>query len=352
MTQQLATIIALLSLCMIPVRVSAQDSLQLRPVARLKAGQPVLVGDLATVGGPRAERLRAIAVEGVAFPAAGRPEMATLATLRPAIEAAMVKHGIDTGGLTLGGSTCRLVLAEDRATPVDQPTPAPTQTPGTTGMTGMTVRGMILAKVAEIAGVDGEDLRVSFDQRDQAMLERPTSGRTVAIHSTGTGERIGFSVRVYEQNTLAAQGDVRVGVQVRRVCAVASTNIDRSAALTASDYRVEEQWLALTRTPAAIDEIDGCVAKGRLAAGDVIETRHLQDPMVAKVGDQIMVDCISGGILLRTPAIATAAGRQGDIIVAESVEWRRGILVKLGKPGQGVAVGPADLKKNSRRSAK
>ena len=349
MTQQLATIIALLSLCMIPVRVYAQDSLQLRPVARLKAGQPVLVGDLATVGGPRAEQLRAIAVEGVAFPAAGRPELATLATLRPAIEAAMVKHGIDTGGLTLGGSTCRLVLAEDRATPVDQPTPAPAHTPGPTGMT---VRGMILAKVAEIAGVDSEDLRVSFDQRDHAMLERPTSGRTVAIHSTGTGERIGFSVRVYEQNTLAAQGDVRVGVEVRRVCAVASTNIDRSAALTASDYRVEEQWLALTRTPAAIDEIDGCVAKGRLAAGDVIETRHLQDPVVAKAGDQIMVDCISGGILLRTPAIATVAGRQGDIIVAESVEWRRGILVKLGKPGQGVAVGPADLKKNSRRSAK
>lgn len=349
MTQHLATIIALLSLCMIPVRIYAQDSLQLRPVVRLKAGQPVLLGDLATVGGPRADQLRAIAVEGVPLPAAGRPEVVSVATLRPAIEAAMHKRGIDAGGLTLGGAACRLTLADDRPVSVGQASPAATATPSPTGST---VRSMILAKVAEIAGVEPADVRVSFDQRDQALLEKSTNGRTVAVHSTGTGERMGFSVRVYEQNALAAQGDVRVGALVRRLCAVASTNIDRNAALNAADYTIEEQWLPLTRTPAAIEEIDGCVAKGRLATGDVIEARHLQDPMVAKAGDQIMVDCISGGILLRTPAIATAAGRQGDIIVAESVEWRRGILVKLGKPGQGVAVGPADLKKHSRRSAK
>ena len=349
MTQHLATIIALLSLCMIPVRVYAQDSLQVRPLARIKAGQAVLLGDLATVGGPRAEQLRDIAVEGIPLPASGRPEVLTIASLRPAIEAAMLKRGIDAGGLSIGGSACRLVLAEDisvraRSGATSASSPAPSA--------GSTVRGMILAKAAEIADVEPADLRVTFDQRDHALLEKATAGRTVAIHSTGTGERVGFSVRVYEHNTLAAQGDVRVGVVVRRLCAVARTNIDRASVLTGSDFEIEEQWLPLTRTPAATDMIEGQVAKGRLAAGDVIEARHLQDPVVAKPGDQIMVDCISGGILLRTPAVATTAGRQGEVIVAESLEWRRGILVKLGKPGQGVAVGPADLKKNSRRSAK
>lgn len=349
MTQQLATIIALLWLCMIPVRVHAQDSLQLRPVARLKAGQPVLLGDLATVGGPRAEQLRSIAVDGIPLPAAGKPEVVNMTVLRPAIEAAMLKRGIDAGAMTLGGGACRLVLAEDRPASVDRSTLAETPT---SAASGATVRTMVLDKVAELAGVEPADVRVAFDPRDHALLETPTNGRTVAIHPTGTGERVGLSVRVYEQNALAVQGDVRVGVLVRRLCAVVSTNIDRNATLTASDYAIRQEWLALTRTPADIGAIDGCVAKGRLAAGDVIEARHLQDPLVAKAGDQIMVDCISGGILLRTPAIATTAGRQGDIIVAESVEWRRGILVKLGKPGQGVAVGPAELKKNSRRNAK
>lgn len=349
MTQHLATIIALLSLCMIPVRVHAQDSLQVRPLVRVKAGQVVLLGDVATVGGPRAEQLRTIVVEGIPFPASGRPEVVSIAALRPAIENAMLKRGIDVGGLAIGGSTCRLVLAEDRAVRADAEPQTASAPPS---QTSATVRGMILAKVAEIADVDPSDLRVTFDQRDHALLDTATDGRTVAIHSTGTGERVGFSVRVYEQNTLRAQGDVRAGVAVRRVCAVTKTNIDRNSAVAGSDFEIREQWLPLTRRPASPDDIEGQVAKGRLAAGDVIEIRHLQEPLAAKAGDQIMVDCISGGILLRTPAIATTAGRQGEVIVAESLEWRRGILVKLGKPGQGVAVGPADLKKNSRRSAK
>ncbi|MEI7657757.1 MAG: flagella basal body P-ring formation protein FlgA [Phycisphaerae bacterium] len=350
MTQHLATIIALVSLCLIPVRVYAQDTLQLRPVARLRAGQPVLLGDVATVGGPRAEQLRRIPLEGIALPMAGRPENLGITTLRPAIEAAAAKGGIDSGGLSIGGATCRLVLMEER--PASEDRAATMASPEAPATQGSTVRSMILSKVAEIAGVDAAAMRVSFDQRDHALLEKATSGRTVSIHSTGSGERLGFSVRMYEQNSLVAQGDVRVGVVVRRQCAVTRTNIDRSAALNASDYQVEEQWLPLTRTPAALDQIDGCVAKGRLGAGEVIEARHLLDPVVAKAGDQIMVDCVSGGILLRTPAIATAAGRQGETIVAESVEWRRGILVKLGKPGQGVAVGPAELKKSVRRTAK
>lgn len=350
MTQHLATIIALVSLCLIPVRVYAQDSLQLRPVARLRAGQPVLVGDLATVGGPRAEELRGVPLEGIALPAPGRPSTLSIAALRPAIEAAASKRGIDAGGLSIGGGACRLVLIEERPAAADPAASAASASPA--AAQGATVRTMILSKVAEIAGVDAADMRATFEQRDHALLDKATSGRTVAINSTGSGERLGFSVRVYEQNSLVAQGDVRVGVLVRRQCAVTRTNIDRNAALSASDYEVAEQWLPLTRTPATVDQIEGCVAKGRLAAGEVIEARHLLDPVVAKAGDQIMVDCISGGILLRTPAIATSAGRQGETIVAESVEWRRGILVKLGKPGQGVAVGPAELKKASRRTSK
>jgi flagella basal body P-ring formation protein FlgA len=191
---------------------------------------------------------------------------------------------------------------------------------------------------------------VAFEPRHAALLDKSTSGRVVSVDSSGGGEKLSYAVRIYEQNMLVAQEDVRVGVTVRRNVAVARASFARGDAIDSADITIQDEWLPLTKRPAAADVVAGSVAKGRINVGDVIDARNIEDPLAIRPGDQIVVDCISGALVVRTHAVAKEAGRQGEVIAAETVEWKQGILVKVSKAGHGVSMGPVDLKKRRSQS--
>lgn len=354
MTQYIGTIIALAYLCLIPCRVFAQDAVQLRQSVRLASGEAVRVGDVATLTGPEAQKLQDVVITGVDPVRAGESTSVSMDALRSAIDLAASKGVVNAGRLSISGSQCRVTtMGVVEAIPAEQATtvkPLPATAAEAAAQSADTIRTMIIAKAVEAAGLPAADVRVLFETRDASLLDKSVSGRVATITSSGSGEKLVYSVRLYEHEALVSQGEVRVGVTVRREVAVVTSTLDRGSSLAASDFTVQEQWLPLTRKPAPIAEIEGTVLKGRLNAGDVIESRQIEDPLSVKKGDQIVVDCINGGIVLRTIAIATASGRQGEIIAAETVEWHSGILVRLGKSGHGVAVGPTELKHAATRS--
>lgn len=356
MTQYLGTIIAVAYLFLIPCRVLAQDAVQLRQTARLAAGAAVRIGDVAMLVGPEAQKLQEVLIGGVDPARAGEASSVSMDALRAAIEQAAAKGLVNAGRLSISGSQCRVMAGGVVESASIEPAAAAKATPVTAeqaaALSADTIRTMIIAKAVEAAGLPAADVRVLFETRDASILDKSVSGRVATITTSGSGEKLVYSVRLYEKDALVAQGEVRVGVTVRREVAVVNATLDRGSPLSTADYTVQEQWLPLTRKPAPIAEIDGTVLKGRLNAGDVIESRLIEDPLSVKKGDQIVVDCINGGIVLRTVAIATASGRQGEIIAAETVEWHKGILVRLGKSGHGVAVGPTELKTTSTRARK
>src|SRR5436190_1231133 len=74
---------------------------------------------------------------------------------------------------------------------------------------GDTVRARVAAKIAELLGVPGDALRLSFEETRSDLLNTPTLGRTVAVQAMGASDRLNLSVRVYAGDRLIASGPVR-----------------------------------------------------------------------------------------------------------------------------------------------
>lgn len=349
MNTSIATLIAIAYLFLIPVRVLAQDSVQLRPTCRVQSVATLTLGDVAELKGSQASKLGAIALTARTEP--GQKELVVgIQDVRSAIDAHARGLGVNVGGIAINGSSCRVyqgvAVVAPQALPVAQTQAAQTAQMVAAASGPMTIRAMVLQKVIESAALPASDIRVSFDARNAALLDKSTSGRTVTVNATGTGEKLGYAVRVYEQNMLVSQDDVRVGVLVRRDVAVATRSLGRGEAIDASDFTKQEEWLPLTRRPADVNAVAGSMVKGRVNPGEVIDARMIEDPLAVKAGDRISVDCIAGNLVVRTLAIAKTAGKRGDVITAETIEWKQGILVKISDSGHGVSMGPVDTKKN------
>jgi flagella basal body P-ring formation protein FlgA len=352
MTHYLSTFFALATLCLIPIRVFAQDTITLKPAARVASMDSITIGDIATLSGSEALKVKDIPL--ATLPHADQTQSISLSRVREAIEAQAAARSINIGRIILSGRDCRISVEdlapapapESKARPVDNFASA-----AANPADAATVRAMILAKVIETAAAPVEDVRISFERRDADLLDKATSGRVASIAQSGAGEKLTFNVRLYEQNMLIKQADIRVGVLVRRSVALASLPLTRGDTISPKDYRIQEQWLPLTSIPASTDSLDGSEVRSRINTGELIETRDVQDPLAVRKGDRITVDSISGGIVLSTSAIALAPGRSGDIIDAKTVEWQQPISVKISNSGHAVSLGPTELKNDRNRSS-
>ena len=68
------------------------------------------------------------------------------------------------------------------------------------------------------------------------------------------------------------------------------------------------------QTVEAFDEVDGSVAKSRLAAGTVLRLSHVKAPVLVRRNELVDVYCVQGGIEIVTKARAMAEGRRDDIV--------------------------------------
>jgi flagella basal body P-ring formation protein FlgA len=108
---------------------------------------------------------------------------------------------------------------------------------------------------------------------------------------------------------------------------VALQPIARGAVITASD--VELQALESVPTAASrrapvtsIEQLIGMEARQPIAAGDVIFTDKVQDPVLVKRGEMIKVVSETGNIRVTTEARARQDGSRGELIQLESLETR------------------------------
>ena len=256
-----------------------------------------------------------------------------LAAVRRALEG---RVGTNLGRLTLSGSACavRVGAAMSAVAPTAGGATAPA------GAALETVRTRVAAKIAEVVGVEAAGLRLAFDEgaAGRALLGMGVAGRTVVVQPAGAGERMPLSVRVYEGDRLLASGTVRVGVLVRREVVVARRDLTRGAAFDAERVGAETRWVEPGVSPAAMADVLAATARGRVEAGGVIETRHIETPLAVKKGDLVAVDCLSGSVAVRRTARARAAGREGDVIEVQTLESRKSFRARVSGPGTAVLV--------------
>lgn len=338
---------------------AAQTVVELRSDARVAAGAPVRLGDVAQITGEGADALAALAVLGEA-PAAD-------AAIGGAISIAHVRRTIagsgeaDLSTLTLRGSACRLLVVAPPAAEAgegpaagasDAPAPA-NAAPPAPALPGGRVRDAVVAKLAQTLGVAESDLRVSFDAEDADLLDLALAGRLAEVRPVGSSERLPVAVTLYEQGPggarIAASRTIRAGVLVRRPVAIAAAALRRGEVIGPEDITPDVQWLDPNARPVPAEAAAGAAVRSRLRAGQLIEQGDIEPAVVVRKGEIVSIHCPAGTVVLRTAGRALADGREGEVVEFEPADRparrgeRRTFYARMNGPGRAVAVAGTEL---------
>lgn len=308
------------------------NSITMRPSARVSPGASVLLGDIAILDGPLAKSLSGVVVVGAADVGAASPLEIPIARVRSALS------GYDStleGRVLVNGSLTRVWVGKVAKASARDSAPG---APMASTIAGPTVRDAVLEKIAGVLGVEAAQVVLNFEAQDAQFLSTSTRGRTVAASPTGTGERIGVMVKVYDRDRVVASQSLRVGVAIRRLCAVVSSTLDRGQSLSEASFRIEEREVAPGVAIADPATLVGRSTKSRLAPGRIIEARDVETPVVVSRGDIVTIECLCGGILLKTYGRARGSGREGDIVSFEPLRRGRTFEARIAGPGRAVAL--------------
>ncbi|HLP85497.1 MAG TPA: flagellar basal body P-ring formation chaperone FlgA [Phycisphaerales bacterium] len=284
---------------------AAQDAVRLKPAVTITSEQRITLADVAHIEGSQAAELRAIVLREQAQVGS----TISLADIRAAIKSAKSVNG---GRVALSGGDVSLVapVATTPAAPrVTQPTHSTTN-----AATVLRVRDALPEFLAHTYGVALNELQVTFTDSDAEKLATPLDNRTYTFAPQGTSDRPPVHVRVYDGDTLVAAFTTRVGVMVQREVVLAKADISRGTPLDAATTTREKRWMPLASNSARPDEVAGRIARSTIRAGSVIELRNTDDAIAVRKGDLVAVDCISGGIVLRSQMRAKANGRVGEFV--------------------------------------
>ncbi|MCB9838827.1 MAG: flagellar basal body P-ring formation protein FlgA [Phycisphaeraceae bacterium] len=306
----------------------------LNPTARIAPGDPALLRDVAALEGEPARALAATVVHTSA--AAGFT--VSVADVR----AALTKQDANWGRLALRGSTCEVRVGDRAVRRVADETPAETA-PAVVDLAGVqTVLTRLARLVARMFGVDNENLRLRFDERDEALLSRPVTERTrveIQPASTASSSRMAFIVWIYEgEDPEPVSQNVRVDVLLRRPVVSATRELRPGEAIAEGDLVEAQQWIAPDGSVpiAGARQALGMRAKRKIAAGSTIRADQLEPPIACERGDLVKVHCVSGGIVVKAWARALGKALEGEHVELRMTGSEKTFRARM--TGRGVAV--------------
>ena len=350
-------VILLVGLLALGASAAHSAEIALRQSARVAPDAPLTLGDVADLRGEDALALRHVRLSPRARDGATRRAWFEVSVQE--VREALEREGVNWGRVALTGSSCLVRLVEERAEPeaeaqagvpvapadrAGRATRIPTDvSPGD----GSTVQAHAVRALMRLFAVEASDLRVAFDPSDDALLETRVWGRRVDVQpgASGVSSRITLSVWVYEGERVVASGTLRADVEVRRDAIVVVNPLRRGGEITPVDVRPERLWVAPGGAPLLTDlnSVVGSRARTRVGVGAMLRSDHIETPIVVRRNDLVTVHCVSGGIVIRTPARAQADAREGDVIEFRIDRTRRPFLARVGGPGIAVMLADDEL---------
>ncbi|MEN0019805.1 MAG: flagellar basal body P-ring formation chaperone FlgA [Planctomycetota bacterium] len=290
------------------------DTIELAGTVRLAEGQRVTLADVAEVPASIAS-LGSIPVE----PDESRTgwHAVTAETIRE-----LVSHelGDRASSIVVRGGPCYVRWHKPPTQTASKQAPAETEpvADATRYMAERTVRGDIARRIASILQAKPQDLRLTFDDRDAALLATPGDGRVVEVRPTGRADRLPLAVRVFDGDRVIAEGTTRVNVLVRRTVAVSTSALQRGDKLSTGSLTIEDRWIGPSTDAAQADVIEGQELKRAIDAGHVIAARDIAEPITIRRGDLVTVSVVTPTVVVDIVARATNDAKAGDRITFES----------------------------------
>ncbi len=317
----------------------AQTSIELRRVVRVQPGQTITLADIAEM---RGEGLTSAA--DLEIPLEEPDDRGWFVIEKKDVRELLKAHLGERGSMfAIRGGPCEL----RRLSPVVlQPaiTQAATESaeiPDASSLVILdTVRGHIARQIASMLSARPDELRISFEDRDDAVLDTLDAGRVLDIRSLGEGARMPFAVRVYEGDRIITEGTVRANVQRKMRVAIINAPLRRGTTIGRDDLTIKQRWLDVDVAAATPEDIVGKIARTTLDPGEVVLTGQIERPIVIRRGDTVIVDVIIGSVALSVEYRAKEDGAVGDIIEFEHKQDRsRTLQARVQRAGRAASLG-------------
>jgi flagella basal body P-ring formation protein FlgA len=283
------------------------------------AKSSLTLSDIADITGPELSRLGAIRIIDVS--AAAKRNVPRVSVSMSQVRELLEAEGVNLGRIELSGTGCEIELPAKAAQVVSrtkEPRASEPRVPQAVDMTGpATMRTRIAARIAGLLNVTTDDLRLLFDDADEALLNDPVGGRRVDIQpaSGAASGRVPVQITAYDGDRVVLSRMVSAGVLVKRRVVTATQSVERGEPLSPEHYEISDRWVPpSSKVSVDEDKLRSAVASGRLQAGQVIGTGDVGQPIVCKRGDIIYVHALSGGITVKAKARAMSAARDGEMV--------------------------------------
>lgn len=318
------------------VGLAGVTTVTLRATVRLAPDEALTLGAVAQIEGTQRERLAGIALGGEgAAPGAWR-----------VIDAEGVRGLIEASGASYGSVVVRGARASvTRAwAPGEGPAVAPSG-----GVVGpvpgvVTVREHLESWLRSRYGVGAEDMRVTFEERDDGVLGTPTDGRVVEVRLIGNSARPALRVTVYERDAIVLTETLRIGVRVRVEAPIAVLPLRRGERVSVEGFEVRSVWTDPIDPPAEVSALAGQVLRRAVSPGEVIRFGQLETPVVVTRGQDVSVRTVRGSVVVTTIGRARHDAGEGDILELDARDRSgRRFTARVAGPGRAVMIDPTEV---------
>ncbi len=299
----------------------------LRSTARVMTSQPITLGDVVTVSDAGLVDLTQVLIDDLER---RQSETGWIDLTADEVTDAIA---LPRARVVVRGRVCRVKVMT--------PAPAPALTRTTTGrlveaFDGPILREAIRARICAELGVDSDEIKLNFAAKDAQLIRTSIAEMTVEVNPLGISADFPLAVRIYDGERVVINDTLRVGVLVKKEVLVAKHPVARRSEVSQRDYSIESRWVSPTLILARSEDMTGATARAALKIDDIIESRHVEPPIVVSRGDLVSVRCITGSIIAKINTRALADAREGDRIQFEPITGGRRFNATVNGPGQAV----------------
>jgi flagella basal body P-ring formation protein FlgA len=310
------------------VAAARADTIRLKSAAMVEENAAITLSQVAELEGPKAEMLGDLVIAKTYADLSNNAwAMLDIEDVRELLQR---RDDVAWASLELQGSsvTIRPNRLVTPATTPRQPAATPKKVESVQGGDAgtETVRGQVIAHIADELHVTVDDLRLTFETSDTRLLDTTLGNRTAVVQVLGAGAKVPVAVRVLEGERTVIGGTIRVGTLVRTPVAVAHRVIGRNEIVEEGHFAVEDRWIAPGMDYAAPSQLVGSSVRQRITAGAIVKESDLEAPEVVSKGDIVAVDCVAGSVVVTQRARALEGGKKGEVIELESLSPKQELV--------------------------
>lgn len=289
-------------------------TISLRSTVRVSGDAPITLGQVSDIEGDQAGLLEGLVIGELLEGEPGQWQQLGIDDLRLRIEGDAGLHAgsviIDGAGVSVRRSEPGQRIAKDAAQTEKDEELKPA---------GPVVRDHIERWVRDRYRIGKDLMRMSFRNLDDAFLDTPTTGRLVEIKEISRRGRTAIRVIVLDNLEVAAEQALIFDVEIFREVLVATGRVNRGTVLDESMVMTERRWVTPDDEAASSTTALGMALSKTINGGQLIQTQHIELPLVIRRGDLISAKSISGSVVVTVRGRAKANARLGETVEIESM---------------------------------